>query len=256
MSLQLVTLPCLSDNYAFLVHDPESGDTAVVDVPESAPIAAELARRGWGLTHVLLTHHHYDHIDGLDELKADYPAAVVIGAAADAHRLPPLDIALKEGDTFTVGPELVQVIDVPGHTVGHIAYHFPDSGFAFTGDSLMALGCGRLFEGSPEQMFDALAKLASLAPDTLICSGHEYTASNGRFAVSVEPGNAALIARNAETDRLRAAGEFTVPSTLQLELDTNPFLRGHIAEVQNAVGLPGADPAAVFRAVRKAKDSF
>ncbi|WP_137699822.1 hydroxyacylglutathione hydrolase [Marimonas lutisalis] len=256
MALDLVTIPCLNDNYAFLVHCEETGDTAVVDVPESAPIAAALEKRGWTLTHVLLTHHHADHIDGLDELKQDYPDAVVIGAAADAHRLPPLDIKVKEGDTVTVGIEWIHVIEVPGHTVGHIAYHFPESGYAFTGDSLMALGCGRLFEGTADQMFDSLTKLASLAPDTLICSGHEYTAANARFALTIEPGNAALQQRASDTEAARAKGKFTVPSLLQLELDTNPFLRGHVAEVQKSVGLEGADPAQVFAAVRNAKDNF
>ncbi|MDU8927290.1 hydroxyacylglutathione hydrolase [Alisedimentitalea sp. MJ-SS2] len=256
MALELVTIPCLSDNYTFLMHCDETGDTAVIDTPESAPIAAELERRGWTLTHVLLTHHHYDHVDGLEELKADYPDAVVVGAAADANRLPPLDIKVKEGDTVTVGIEWVRVLDVSGHTEGHIAYHFPESEMAFTGDSLMALGCGRLFEGTPQQMFDSLTKLAALSPDTLICSGHEYTMSNAKFALSVEPGNAALQARAAETEAMRARGEFTVPSRLQLELDTNPFLRWDSAEIQASVGLPGDDPVAVFAATRAAKDNF
>ena len=256
MALELVTIPCLSDNYTFLMHCAETGDTAVIDVPESAPIAAELNKRGWTLTHVLLTHHHYDHVDGLEELKADYPDAVVVGATADAHRLPPLDLKVKEGDTITVGIEWVRVLEVSGHTVGHIAYHFPESEVAFTGDSLMALGCGRLFEGTPQQMFDSLSKLAALSPDTLICSGHEYTMSNAKFALSVEPGNSALQARAKDTEAKRAAGEFTVPSLLQLELDTNPFLRWDSAEVQASVGLDGSDPVAVFAAVRAAKDNF
>lgn len=256
MALELVTIPCLSDNYCFLMHCAETGDTAVIDVPESAPVAAALESRGWTLTHVLLTHHHADHIDGLEELKADYPDAVVIGAAADAHRLPPLDLKVKEGDTVTVGIEWVRVLEVPGHTVGHIAFHFPESEAVFTGDSLMALGCGRLFEGTPEQMQASLAKLAALDPGTLVCSGHEYTLSNARFALTIEPGNAALQQRARDTEAARAAGDFTVPSRLQLELDTNPFLRWSSPEVQAAVGLPGGDPVAVFAAVRQAKDNF
>ena len=256
MTLDLVTLPCLSDNYCFLMHCSESGDTAVIDVPEAAPVAAELKKRGWTLTHVLLTHHHHDHIEGLEELQKDWPDAVVIGAEADAHRLPPLDLKVKEGDTITVGIEWVRVLDVSGHTMGHIAYHFPESGVVFTGDSLMALGCGRLFEGKPPRMYESLQKLAALDPETLVCSGHEYTAANARFALSIEPGNAALQARSKDTDKLRAAGMFTVPSTLRLELETNPFLRSHVPEVQQSVDLPNADPVAVFAAVRKAKDNF
>ena len=256
MALELVTIPCLADNYCFLMHCADTGDTAVIDVPEAAPVAAELKKRGWELTHVLLTHHHYDHIDGLEELQQDWPDAVVIGAEADAHRLPPLELKVKEGDTITVGIEWVRVLDVSGHTMGHIAYHFPESEVVFTGDSLMALGCGRLFEGTAPRMFESLQKLAALDPKTLVCSGHEYTASNAKFALTIEPGNEALQLRARDTDKLRAAGMFTVPSTLQLELDTNPFLRSHIPEVQQTVGLLNANPAAVFAAVRDAKDNF
>ncbi len=256
MSLELVTLPCLSDNYCFLMHCAESGDTAVIDVPDAAPVAAELKKRGWDLTHVLLTHHHPDHIQGLEDLQKDWPDAVVIGAEADAGSLPPLDLKVKEGATITVGIEWVRVLEVPGHTVGHIAYHFPESEVVFTGDSLMALGCGRLFEGTPQQMFESLQKLAALAPQTVVCSGHEYTAANANFALTIEPGNTALQQRAKDTENLRAAGKFTVPSKLQLELDTNPFLRSHSPEVQQSVDLPGGDPVAVFTAVRKAKDNF
>jgi len=256
MALELITLPCLSDNYCFLMHCDETGDTAVIDVPEAAPVADELKKRGWELTHVLLTHHHPDHVQGLAELQKDWPDAVVIGAEADAHRLPPLDLKVKEGATITVGIEWVRVLEVSGHTVGHIAYHFPESEVVFSGDSLMALGCGRLFEGTPAQMYDSLQKLAALDPKTLVCSGHEYTIANAKFALTIEPGNPALQARAKDTDALRAAGKFTVPSTLQLELDTNPFLRSHIPEVQKSVGLPGGDPVTVFAAVREAKDNF
>ena len=255
MPLELLTIPCLSDNYAFLVHDPATGATALVDVPEAAPIAKALANKGWTLSHILLTHHHWDHVDGLAALLADHPA-IVVGAATDAHRLPPLDIALSEGETIEIGSESATVIDVSGHTVGHIAYHFPDSALLFTADSLMALGCGRLFEGTPEMMFDSLSKLAALPPETTLCSGHEYTQSNAKFALTIEPENSALISRVGAIDTARAAGQPTVPSTLADELATNPFLRGHIPEVQTSVGLPGADPAVVFAEVRKRKDAF
>lgn len=255
MPLQIVTIPCLSDNYTFLLHDADTGDTAVIDVPEAAPVSAELKARGWTLSHILLTHHHYDHIDGVAELLKDHPA-LVIGHTADAARLPPLDIQVKEGDVVTVGAERVRVIDVSGHTLGHIAYFFPDTGAAATGDSLMALGCGRLFEGSPEVMWRSLSKLAALPADTIICSGHEYTLANGKFAISLEPGNADLQARMEATEAARASGTATVPSVLSDELATNPFLRPHSAEIQANVAMPGADHGAVFAEVRRRKDNF
>jgi hydroxyacylglutathione hydrolase len=196
MPLQIVTVPCLSDNYAFLIHDDASGQTAAVDVPEAAPLAEALGRHGWSLTHILLTHHHWDHVQGVDELKGDRPVAV-IGAKADVHRLPPLDLEVAEGDSFQLGNEEVRVIDVSGHTVGHVAYHIPGAKAVFTADSLMALGCGRVFEGTPEMMWQSLSKLAALPGDTVVHSGHEYTETNARFALTIEPGNAALKSRGA-----------------------------------------------------------
>ncbi len=255
MALEIVTIPCLSDNYAYLAHDPATGTTAVVDVPEAGPISAELTRRGWSLDLVLLTHHHWDHVDGLSALLADFPAKVV-GAAADAHRLPPLDIALAERDTIRIGDEVGHVIDVSGHTIGHIAYHFPASNVAFTADSLMALGCGRIFEGDPEMMYESLMKLAALPPDTLICSGHEYTQTNAKFALTIEPGNSDLISRSRAVDAARAEGRPTVPSLLSEELATNPFLRSDAPEVRATVGLPDAPAAQVFAEVRRRKDNF
>ena len=255
MPLEIVTIPCLKDNYAFLAHDKATGQTAVVDVPEAAPIIAALKQRGWTLSHVLLTHHHWDHVDGLAALLADHPATV-IGAAADAHRLPPLDIAVREGDTITIGSDTGRVIDVSGHTLGHVAFHFPDSAVVFTADSLMALGCGRLFEGTPAQMYQSLSKLAALPPETLVCSGHEYTASNAKFALTIEPGNAALISRAEKIETARAQGRPTVPSLLSTERATNPFLRSDSPEIQANVGLSGADPVTVFTEVRRRKDSF
>lgn len=255
MPLELVTIPCRSDNYAFLLHDAQSGDTALIDAPEAAPIEAELSRRGWRLTHVLLTHHHLDHVEGLDQLRKTY-APVVAGAAADARRLPPLDLKLSEGDTITIGGEEGQVIEVPGHTVGHIAFYFPASGVVFTADSLMALGCGRLFEGTPAQMWASLSKLAALPADTLVCSGHEYTAANARFALTIEPDNPDLIARAARVEAARAKGEATVPSTLAEELATNPFLRAGLPAVKAALGLQSAPDVDVFAEIRRRKDAF
>lgn len=255
MPLEIVTVPCLKDNYAFLAHDRATGQTAVVDVPEAAPIAAALAQRGWTLSHVVLTHHHWDHVDGLAALLADHPATV-IGAAADAHRLPPLDLQVIEGDRITIGTEAGVVIDVSGHTLGHIAIHFPASRVVFTADSLMAMGCGRLFEGTPAEMHASLAKLAALPDETLICSGHEYTASNAKFARTIEPGNATLISRIEKIETARAQGRPTVPSLLSAERATNPFLRADSPEIQANLGLSGADPVAVFTEIRRRKDSF
>ncbi|WP_323780784.1 hydroxyacylglutathione hydrolase [Thalassovita sp.] len=255
MPLELVTVPCLKDNYAYLVHDADTGETALIDVPEAEPIANALNGKGWTLSHVLLTHHHWDHIDGLAALLKDHPAKV-IGAAADAHRLPPLDLAVAEGDTLRIGGEPVQVIDVSGHTIGHIAFHFPDSKLAFTADSLMALGCGRLFEGTPEQMFDSLSKLASLPADTVICSGHEYTESNGKFALTIDPDNPALMSRMRQVQTAREQGEATVPSMLSEELATNPFLRCNDPGIKASVGMIDAQPSTVFAEIRKRKDNF
>ncbi|MGK7752421.1 MULTISPECIES: hydroxyacylglutathione hydrolase [unclassified Roseovarius] len=255
MTLQIETVPCLSDNYAFLAHDPETGETAVVDVPEAAPILKALADKGWNATHVLITHHHADHVQGLDELLAKHDAKVV-GHAADASRLPKLDIALQDGDTINIGSDTGTVMDVSGHTIGHIAFHFPDSKVAFTADSLMALGCGRVFEGTMPQMWHSLSKLAALPPDTTICSGHEYTAANGRFAVTIDPDNPALISRVKAVEAARDQGKPTVPSTLSEELATNPFLRASDPAVQANLGMTGADAADVFAEIRTRKDNF
>ncbi|MEO0372089.1 MAG: hydroxyacylglutathione hydrolase [Pseudomonadota bacterium] len=255
MALEIVTVACLSDNYAFLAHDADSGETAVVDVPEAGPILAELAARGWTASQVLLTHHHPDHVQGLAEL-LDTHNAKVTGAAADAHRLPTLDVAVREGDRVQIGDQMGDVIDVYGHTIGHIAFHFPQSGVAFTGDSLMAMGCGRVFEGTKPQMWGSLEKLRALPPETVICSGHEYTAANARFAVTVDPDNTRLISRIEEIDAARAAGRYTVPSTLREELDTNPFLRPDDPVIQAHLGMTGASTADVFTEIRNRKDSF
>ncbi|MCG7494189.1 hydroxyacylglutathione hydrolase [Thalassobius sp. Cn5-15] len=255
MPLELVTIPCLADNYAYLIHNTTTGQTAAVDVPEAAPIRAALKQRAWVLSDVLLTHHHWDHVDGLADLLADHPANV-IGAEADAHRLPPLDIAVAEGDRLILCGEEMQVMDVSGHTQGHVAFHFAASKLVFTADSLMALGCGRLFEGAPDQMFESLAKLAALPADTLVCSGHEYTLSNAKFAITIDPENAALISRIQQIEQARAAGQATVPSQLSLELSTNPFLRCTDPAVQATVGMIDAEPAAVFAEIRSRKDNF
>lgn len=257
MPLDLVTVPCLKDNYAFLIHDPETRATALVDVPEAGPILAALDARGWTLTDVLLTHHHWDHVDGLPDLVKGLAQKVTVwGAEADAHRLPTLDRQVADGQTHEICGQTMRVMDVSGHTLGHLAFHFPAAGLAFTADSLMAMGCGRLFEGTPEQMWRSLQKLAALPDDTLICSGHEYTASNMRFALSLEPEHEALILRQEEIEQARAADEPTVPSTLALERRTNPFLRATDPALKSAIGMPDAAPEAVFAEIRARKDRF
>jgi hydroxyacylglutathione hydrolase len=255
MPLELVTIPCLTDNYAYLLHDAASGHTTLIDAPEAAPILAALTARGWRLDQILLTHHHSDHIQAVPALVAATSAAV-LGAAADAHRLPPLTRALAEGDFVTVGPEQAHVLDVSGHTVGHIAFHLAESALAFTADSLMAGGCGRLFEGSPALMWSSLQKLAALPGETLICSGHEYTTANLRFAASIEPDNPALQARIAKVAKARAENRPTVPSRLSGELATNPFLRARLPHIKALIGMPTATDAEVFAEIRARKDRF
>jgi hydroxyacylglutathione hydrolase len=240
-SLEVVPVPALSDNYVWLLRDEATGTVAVVDPGEAAPVEIALAQRGWKAAVILLTHHHGDHVGGVAALKAAHGAAV-IGAAADAHRLPALDRAVSPGDTVAVGESQAVVIDTPGHTRGHIAYHFAEAGVLACGDTLFSLGCGRMFEGSAEEFFATLRRLAVLPDDTLVLCGHEYTQSNARFALTAEPDNAALRARAAEVEALRAAGRPTVPVRLGAEKATNPFLR--------------ARDAAAFAALRAAKDSF
>lgn len=248
MPLELVTLRCLKDNYAYLVH--RDTGTVLIDAPEAEPILVELEARGWELDAILLTHHHADHIQAVAEIVAK-TGAKVIGADADAARLPSLDLRFKPGERIEVLGEQVEIIDVPGHTVGHIAFHFPDSGYAFTADSLMAIGCGRLFEGDAQMMWDSLSRLNALPADTLICSGHDYCAANGAFALSVDPQNSALQKRLAAVDEDRMPCS---PATLKVERETNPFLR--IAEMRESLGMEGAPDVQVFARLRGMKDDF
>lgn len=255
MPLEIVTIPCLSDNYAFLARDAASGETALIDIPEAAPILAALEVRGWGLDKVFITHHHDDHIQGLSDVLAVHKARV-IGASADAGRLPALDEAVSEGDTISIGEECGTVIDVSGHTLGHVAFYFAGAKAVFTADSLMALGCGRVFEGSKPQMWESLHKLTKLPAQTVVYSGHEYTEANAKFALSVEPHNPDLQKRVHDIAQTRAKGKPTVPSTLELELATNPFLRAADPGLATHLGMQGADPVDVFTEIRTRKDNF
>jgi hydroxyacylglutathione hydrolase len=254
-ALEIHLVPCLSDNYAYLIRDPGSSAVGIVDPSEAAPVEAALAARGWKLTHILNTHHHFDHTGGNLELKATWGAEVV-GPAADRERIPGIDRALGEGDTWDFGTATARIFDIPGHTKGHIAFWFEADRAVFTGDTMFAMGCGRLFEGTPAQMWSSLSKLAALPPDTRVYCGHEYTLSNGRFALTLEPGNEALKTRMKEVERLREQGLPTIPSTIGLERQTNPFLRPASPELQRTLGLEQADDVAVFAETRRRKDVF
>ena len=253
--MQVHMFPCLSDNYGFLLHDAEAGVTAAVDTPEVEPILRALNDKGWSLTHILNTHHHGDHAGGNLALK-EATGCRIYGPRADAARIPGIDVEVGEGDTFELGSHRVRVHDTPGHTRGHIVYHLPDDRMAFVGDTLFAMGCGRLFEGSPAQMWASLQKILAWPDDTLIYCAHEYTQANARFALSVEPGNEALEERTREVERLRSRNAPTVPTTLAAEKATNPFLRPGSRALRQTVGLPDASDVEVFARTRELKDSF
>ena len=242
MTVTAQPVPILSDNYAWMLRDSGTGAVAIVDPADAKPIIAALEQAGGRLDLILLTHHHQDHIGGVDEVRARFPGAKVVGAGADARRLPKLDVAVKEGDTVALGGSSARVIDTPGHTRGQINYFFPDGEILLSGDTLFSLGCGRLIEGGADEMFASLGKLKALPGGTKVCCGHEYTENNARFALSVDADNAALKARTEEARRQRAAGQPTVPSTMASELAANPFLR--------------APDVATFADLRAKKDRF
>ena len=253
MPLEIVTIPCLSDNYAYLIKGPDG--VCLIDAPEAGPIIEALESRGWGLDVIMITHHHHDHIGGVQELRNRY-GCKVMGPKAEEAKLPPLDMALEEGMNGGTDEAYTVPMMVPGHTLGHMAFYFPNADVVFTADSLMALGCGRVFEGTPEMMWDSLSKLAALPPETRIYSGHEYTMSNAKFALSIEPDNAKLKSRYEAVAEARTEGRPTVPSVLSEELETNPFLRANLPEVKTALGMQGAPDASVFAEIRKRKDNF
>jgi len=252
---EVILVPCLSDNYAPIIHDPATGATAVVDTPEVGPIMAALESRGWQLSHILNTHHHLDHTGG-NEALVRRTGARVFGPAGEASRIPGLDVAVREGDVVEVGGLRASVLEVGGHTRGHIAFHFAEQRVAFVGDTLFTLGCGRIFEGTPTQMFGSLEKLRGLPDDTVVYCAHEYTEANARFAQHL--GGIHSLPERVEVIReLRRAGRPTVPTLLGHEKATNPFLRAHTDELREAAGLPrGSETVQVFAAVRKQKDRF
>lgn len=255
MGVSVEILPLLTDNYAYLVTDTETGAVAVVDPGEAGPVLARVRERGGRLDWILLTHHHGDHVGGVGELVAATGARVA-GPAADAHRLPPLDRALAEGEVFELGRAAARVIATPGHTAGHLCYLFESSGDLFCADTLFVMGCGRLFEGDAATMWASLSKLSRLPPETKVWCGHEYTLANARFALWVTPDDPAVRERAREVERLRSEGRPTVPSTIGLERATNPFLRPFDPAIRRRLGLEGASDAEVFGALRRAKDGF
>lgn len=255
MSLLVHQFPCLSDNYGFLVHDPASGETAAIDTPDADAYLAAADQRGWRITQIWNTHWHPDHAGGNAAIKAQ-SGALVVAPVGDAARIAEFDRTVEPGETLLLGDWAAGAIDVGGHTLGHMAYHLPDAGLAFVGDSLFALGCGRMFEGTAEQFWASLSRLKALPDETLVYCAHEYTAGNARFAIHADPDNAALAAYVAEIEARRAAGEPTVPTRLAREKATNPFLRADDPALDARWGEGRGDPVATFAALRKAKDSF
>jgi hydroxyacylglutathione hydrolase len=256
MAAQIYQFLCLTDNFGVLIHDPTTRATAAIDAPHAAPILAALAARQWDLTDILITHHHFDHVQGIAGLKARFPHARVIAPAKEAAKIGGVDLAVAEGDTVKTGALEAKVIEVPGHTSGHVAYWFEGLDTVFAGDTLFAMGCGRAFEERPAVLFHSLMKLAALPCETQLYCGHEYTLANARFALTVDPSNGILKERAVEVARQREAGEFTLPSTIAIELATNPFLRTDDPGIQASLGMAGADPAAVFTVLRERKNRF
>jgi len=254
-TLDIHQIPVLNDNYVYLARDADADQCAVVDPAVAAPVLATLDRLGWRLTHILNTHHHGDHTGGNLEIKRA-TGCTIVGNRDDARRIPGLNIAVSEGDSVALGTQTAEVIEVSGHTVGHIAYWFAESKALFCGDTLFALGCGRLFEGTPEQMWRSLGKLRALPGDARVYCAHEYTQTNAAFALTVEPDNAALRERARQIDALRAEGRPTVPSTMAEERATNPFLRADEDDLKRAAGLAGRDAVATFAEIRRRKDVF
>lgn len=255
MALTIEQFTCRDDNFGILARDAQTGETALIDAPDERAILEAVERTGWAPTMILTTHHHPDHVEANLALKKRF-GLTVVGPAAEADRIPGIDREVRDGDAVRIGAEAARVIETPGHTAGHVSYHFAGAGVVFTADALFSLGCGRLFECKPPVMLASLRKLAALPLETIIYCGHEYTAANARFALSIDPTNSALKERAAEVARLRADGRPTLPTTLAGEMATNPFLRWHDPVIRRNLGLPDASDEAVFAEIRKRKDLF
>ncbi len=253
--LEIYQFNCRQDNFGVLVHDPEIGVTASIDAPDAQAVNQALDDKGWTLSHILLTHHHYDHVEGNAALKQKW-GAIIVGNEADATRLPEIDQTVKCGSTFQFGMHEARFIDTPGHTIGHVAIFFAGQNLLFTGDTMFALGCGRVFEGTPEQMWQSLSILAALPDETMVYCGHEYTQSNAAFALSVDPENEQLQIRAKQIDQLRAKGLPTLPTTIGAEKATNPFLRPANKNIRTLLAMPQASDVEVFAEIRRRKDNF
>jgi hydroxyacylglutathione hydrolase len=251
--LEIEQFACLSDNYGVLIHDPEAGVTASIDAPDAKAILARLEAKGWKLTHLLITHHHSDHTGGNLQLK-EATGCTIIGPKGEAERIPGIDVEVAEGDTIQFGSFEVKVIETPGHTLGHVAYFIPAAKVVFVGDTMFAMGAGRIFEGNAEMMWKSLQKLSRLPRDTEIYCGHEYTQSNAAFALTLEPDNPALVNRAKEVDQLRKDNKPTLPTRLDRELETNPFLRPHVTAIRAKLGMLYAPDWHVFAAIRERKN--
>ena len=253
--VNIIQLSVLNDNYIYLIHDPVSGETAVVDPAIAQPVLDTLNNYGWTLNYIFNTHHHWDHVGANLELK-EKTGCLILASEADQSRIPGIDKKLKQGDEIKLGNQFVNVFETPGHTLGHIVYHFPDSNALFCGDTLFSMGCGRLFEGSAEQMWHSLQQLKDLPKETQIYCAHEYTQANGKFALTIEPDNRLLQQRTRQVKLLRNHKKPTIPCTLELELATNPFLRENSPEIQKSIGMAGQPMVEVFRKIRELKDHF
>jgi hydroxyacylglutathione hydrolase len=253
--LEVYQFPTRGDNYGVLIHDPATEATAAIDAPDANELLTALHDKGWVLTDILVTHHHQDHTAGIETLKR-MTGCTVVGPAREAGSIPGLDIEVKEGDTVEVGGAKGRVIETPGHTRGHVSYYFPEDGLVFVGDTLFSVGCGKLLEGDAKTMWSSLSKLAKLPPETKLYCGHEYTDANCRFALTVEPENAALQERAAEAAALSSEGEPSLPTTIGQELATNPFLRPSSPAIQKRLGMEGEGLAEVFGEIRRRKDRF
>ncbi len=255
MPLQIQQFICKTDNYGVLLHDQASQMTAAIDAPDAMAIDGQLVSRGWNLSHVFTTHHHADHVDGNFWLKEKY-GCVITGPKQEAAKIPGLDEVVSGGQQFHFAGVEIVTYDCPGHTQGHIAFHVPGEKLLFAGDTLFAMGCGRVLEGSMIDMWHSVNQFRSLPPDTSVYCGHEYTEANAKFALSVEPENSALVARARHVSQQRKKGLMTCPTTIREELDTNPFLRCGSAEIRSLLGLETASDSAVFAELRRRKDSF